>query len=286
MKLQDINIRDPYIMVEGGKYYLYGTRGPECWGKGYGLDVYISEDMENWSEPVEVFTKTDDFWADRNFWAPEVHKYLDSYYMFVTFKSEDRCRGVQILKAEVPTGPFCVHSDGPVTPGGWECLDGTLYIENGTPYMIFCHEWLQVNNGEMCAIELSKDLRRPIGEPILLFRAKDVKGIESVNHADGYVTDGPFMHKTENGKLIMIWSSYGQDGYCEILSYAKDGTLLGGWHHDERMLFDKDGGHGMIFRDRSGKLRFTLHMPNTSLDERPVIFDLFEINDSLYVKSV
>ena len=29
MKLYDIHIRDPFILAEDGKYYLYGTRGAD-----------------------------------------------------------------------------------------------------------------------------------------------------------------------------------------------------------------------------------------------------------------
>ena len=35
----------------------------------------------------------------------------------------------QILRAEKPEGPYVLHSDGPVTPHDWECLDGTFYVE-------------------------------------------------------------------------------------------------------------------------------------------------------------
>ena len=43
-----INIRDPFVLVHEGKYYLYGTRGPECWGdKATGLDCYVSTDLED-----------------------------------------------------------------------------------------------------------------------------------------------------------------------------------------------------------------------------------------------
>ena len=32
-----------------------------------GFDVYISRDLENWSEPVSVFEKFDGFWATHQF---------------------------------------------------------------------------------------------------------------------------------------------------------------------------------------------------------------------------
>ena len=56
MNLQDINIRDPFILPIDGKYYLYGSRGPERNALPLGLDVYVSDDLETWSEPIVVFT--------------------------------------------------------------------------------------------------------------------------------------------------------------------------------------------------------------------------------------
>ena len=44
MTFNDIHIRDPFILVEDGKYYLYGTRGKTCWGPATGFDVYVSDD--------------------------------------------------------------------------------------------------------------------------------------------------------------------------------------------------------------------------------------------------
>ena len=32
MKTDEINIRDPFVLVHGGKYYLYGTRGGNLLG--------------------------------------------------------------------------------------------------------------------------------------------------------------------------------------------------------------------------------------------------------------
>lgn len=282
MKLNEIHIRDPYILLDNGKYFMYGTRGKGCWGKDTGLDVYVSDDLDEWSDPIEVFTKPDDFWADRHFWAPEVHVYNGNYYMFVSFKSNSHCRGVQILKADSPMGPFLLHSDGPITPEKWECLDGTLYVDNGRPYMVFCHEWLQVKDGEMCAMPLSDDLKQSIGEPILLFKASQPSWADK--DKEDYVTDGPFLYKTVENRLLMIWSSYLNGEYCEAVAYSENGDLLGEWHHEERLLFEKDGGHGMIFRTRENDIKLVLHRPNNSPDERPCILDLYEKNGLLYLK--
>ena len=134
MKNSDIHIRDPYVLVQNGKYYLYGSRGGSCWGQGGGFDVYTGTDLENWEGPFEVFHNDGSFWTDREYWAPECHVYNGAYYLLASFKNEGVCRGTQILRAERPEGPFAPISDGPVTPRNWECLDGTLYVSpSGDP---------------------------------------------------------------------------------------------------------------------------------------------------------
>ena len=282
MKLTDIHIRDPFVLADDGRYYLYGSRGDECWGKCSGLDVYVSSDLETWSSAVEVFTPPEDFWSDLHYWAPEVHKYNEKYYMFVSFKSADMCRGTQILKSDSPQGPFVVHSEGPITPADWECLDGTLYIENDVPYMIFCHEWAQIDDGEICAIELTKDLKKAASLPKVLFRASEPSWSDGYKPGK-YVTDGPFMYRTQGGRLLMIWSSFSKGEYCEALSYSDSGSIFGKWIHDDRLLFDKNGGHGMLFESFDGELMFIQHMPNNPPYERPCIFKVIEKDNTLFM---
>lgn len=282
MELKDINIRDPFILADGENYYMYGSRGRETWGKGTGFDVYVSRDLREWSSPHEVFRKPDGFWADLNYWAPEVHKYNGKYYMFASFKSKDKCRGTQILISDLPTGPFALYSDGPVTPRDWECLDGTLYIDkNNVPYMVFCHEWLQVKDGEMCAVQLTSDLKKAAAEPFLLFRASEPPWAEQ--NRERYVTDGPFLFRASNGSLLMIWSSSVNEKYVEAVAYSDNGEITGKWKHCDELLFKKDGGHGMIFSSLKGELYFVFHSPNKTLRERPVLKRICEKDGKLCI---
>lgn len=283
----DIKVRDPYVLVHEGKYYLYGTRVDTCWGLADGFDVYISEDLINWSEAKEVFHNDGSFWADRNYWAPEVHLYKGEFYMFASFYSTDRRRGTQILKAESPEGPFLPISEGPVTPKEWECLDGTLYVDkSGRPYIVFCHEWVQVGDGEMCEMELSKDLTQAVSKPRLLFTAKSALWPIENEGPGKYVTDGPFFYRCKNGELIMLWSSHGKDGYAQAIARSHNGEINGNWTQDEELLFSKDGGHGMVFEGFDKKLYLTIHMPNDTPNERAAFFQLEEENGSLRVKTM
>lgn len=291
MKLNDINIRDPFILVYGGKYYMYGSRVSArvegCpWGKQDGFDVYISEDLENWSNPKSVFEKNENFWGTRDFWAPEVHIYNGKFYMFASFIADGKCRGTHILVSDTPDGKFSPISKEPATPADWECLDGTLYVDKkGKPHIVFCHEWVQITNGTVCEMELSEDLREPVSKPRVLFAAKDYPQVRSgIKTRDAFVTDGPFLFKCDNGDLICIWSSFNENGYTVLASKSDNGDIDGNWEVLAQPLSSKDGGHGMIFEDLLGNKRFIMHKPNTATEERPTILNLSQENNKLEIK--
>ena len=275
MKLNEINIRDPFVLCEGEKYYMYGTRAKYTWGDGtkynYGFDVYVSDDLENWSEAIPVFEYYDGFYGIRDFWAPEVHKYNGKFYMFATFRVSDTKKGTAILISDTPDGKFVPLSNGPITPEGWECLDGTLFTEDGRPYMIFSHEWVQVGDGEIWAQELSLDLSEAIGEPFMLFRASDNPSVSELEAGSGnYVTDGPFLYR-EDGRVKMIWSSFYKGRY--LVLDAESDSLRGKWHHGGSR-FDFDGGHAMIFTSIDGNRMISLHAPNVAGKERAIFYEL------------
>ena len=272
MQTDQINIRDPFVLAYQGIYYLYGTRGETCWGPADGFDVYTGRDLKSWEGPTVCFQNDGSFWADRNYWAPEVHPWKDGFYMFASFKSESRRRGTAILRAASPPGPFEPWSDGPVTPADWECLDGTFYVSSeGTPYMVFCHEWVQAGDGEIYAVPLTEDLKSAAGKPFLLFRASEAAWSLQIRHSTGitgYVTDGPFLWQKEDGTLLCLWSGFSEEGYAQGLAVSDNGRIDGHFTQLDP-LFMKDGGHGMLFRTTEGRLLLALHSPNTHLQERP-----------------
>lgn len=286
MKRTEIHIRDPFVLVHEGKYYLYGTRGKTAWGMADGFDVYVSTDLAEWDGPYECFRNDGSFWADRNYWAPEVHYWQGGFYLFASFKNEVMCRGTAILRADTPMGPFVPHSDGPVTPAEWECLDGTFYVSHeGKPYMVFCHEWVQIGDGEVCAVELAQDLRKAVGKPRILFHATDAEWSRRVRHSsgmEGYVTDGPFLWRTQQGKLLCLWASFSESGYTETIAVSDNGEIDGKFTQADP-LFEKDGGHGMVFRALDGQLYLTLHAPNRNPEERPH-FHPIEEKDGMLVR--
>lgn len=278
LKLKDIRIRDPFILTdkEQGCYYMYGTTALEegSTRAGSTFSVYKSYDLESFDGPKVVFDGSrSGLAADKDYWAAEVHKYRGRYYLFGSCKADGKCRGTYIFVSDTPDGDFVPLSSEPITPHGWECLDGTLVIEDGRPYMVFCHEWVQIGDGEIYALELSDDLSRPIGEPILLFRASENPDVEPIpGHPSSYVTDGPFLYR-EGERIVMIWSSLGQGRY--LVLRAESDNVRGPWIQRES-AFDFDGGHAMLFDRLDGERMIALHSPNTTGHERAVFLEYLQ----------
>ena len=215
------------MLVHGGIYYLYGTRGATCWGPADGFDVYTGKDLRTWEGPAVCFQNDGTFWADRNYWAPEVHPWQGAFYMFASFKSESRRRGTAILRAETPLGPFVPWSDGPVTPAEWECLDGTFYASRGGQALhgLLPRMGAGGGRGDPGHAAAGGPEGRG-GEPFLLFRASEAPWSREVRHSSGmtgYVTDGPF-----------LWRGGGRQPALPVVRLFRGKAMPRGWRFRNR----------------------------------------------------
>ena len=259
---KDLYIRDPYVLPYGGKYYLYGTTDEQAWGgKGDGFKVYESSDLWHFEEHV-AFSNDDSFWGYEQFWAPEVVKIKDRFYMIAACSSGNNIRRIQIYEADNPLGPF-KPKDHTLFKEEFSHLDGTYFFWKGKHYIVYSHEWTECYDGEIMAVEVDDHLE-VIGKPRRLFKASEAPWV--VLKEKGYVTDGPYLLE-HNGEIIMIWSSFASSGYAIGQAKAKD--IFGPYEHCERPLIENDGGHGMVFK-KDGKLFLSFHRPNfPHLQERP-----------------
>ena len=304
LTLDDIYIRDPYIMPveKEGVYYMYASSPTTENGQTYGgMMAYKSRDLKTWEGPVRVFDVPRDNWITGTVWAPEVHKYKGKYYLFGTLNSDIKWkatqeghpafqhRATQIFWSKSPEGPFLpFESKHPHTPLGEMCLDGTLWVEDGVPYMIYCHEWVEMGDGTMELVELKKDLSATVGQPMRLFCASAAEWSTGSLRSDGsrtYVTDGCYLYRTKTGKLLMIWSSFKNGDYAIGIAESTTGKVIGPWRQQAEPLFDKHGGHGMIFRTFDGRLCVVLHAPNSPAgQERAHIFEIEDLGHTLRLK--
>lgn len=292
VNIDSLRWRDNCILADpvSKTYYMIGS-------KGRSVGCYSSKDLKTWEGPTLIYTAPQDVWGDIpivSIWAPEMHYYNGKYYLFLTFDSRNKfpeqwrfwdsngrvTRGSQILVSDSPTGPYTAFAQHSTTPVDMMALDGTLWVEDGIPYMVFCHEWVQITDGGICYIKLKDDLSETIGEPTYIVRASHVShtwGTISDLEGKGYVTDGPYLYKGKSGKLYMIWTT---NNSCGIV-VSESGKLAGPWTHQDEALF-VNGGHGMIFKSFEGKLLLCLHAPYWG-ETRPRIFELEDTGETLKI---
>lgn len=265
--LDSIRLSDPCILAdkETNMYYMTGTGGL----------LWKSPDLKLWEGPYHVAKTDPDSWMGPNpmIWAAELHAYKDKYYYFATFTNNAimvdtvngrplERRASHVLVSDRPEGPYLPMADETYLPAKMLTLDGTFWVEDGTPYMIYCHEWLQNGNGTMEKIELKPDLSGSVGEGKILFRAKDSPW--NREEVDGKivphkVTDGPYLFRTGTGRLGMIWTSWIHDVYTQGVVYSESGTIDGPWIQEKEPITPPNFGHGMLFQTLEGKWLMSVH---------------------------
>lgn len=296
-KLSEFYMRDACVLPlpETEEYLIIAA------GRGATVRGYKSKDLVYWEGPYTLYETPQEMWGEdvniKGIWAPEIHSYRGKYYLFLTFDSDALFpeqwhswlprvrRASQVLVSDDPLGPFEPFSNEPALPADMMTLDGTLWEEDGVPYMVYCHEWVQISNGTIEMIELTEDLSETVGEPTRLFFGSDGPWAKPSEEFGSWVTDGPYFYVSKSGKLFMPWSSFSETGYTIGLAISDSGKLAGPWRQQEEPIFRDDGGHSMLFERFDGQLMMALHTPNNSRDTRIQLFELEDTGESLRIKS-
>ncbi|MCM1219357.1 MAG: family 43 glycosylhydrolase [Lachnospiraceae bacterium] len=273
IKREDLRIRDPFIFAEDGIYYLIATLGANL-QEGTGIAaLYTSTDLEHFELKCKLITdgSLDSY---RDYWAPELHKYRGKYYLILSVYRDDLGRGSIIYVSERIDGEYKGLTGEYITPAGWGCLDATLFLYQGKPYLCFSNEWTTPishdGDGSLFLAPLNEDLTALIGEPKKIVSGKNSGiAVEIGTDVKGYVAEGPYLYE-ENGKIALLWSTIGKNGYMVAKNMSPNGIF--GEYEFDRVIFDEDGGHSMCFTCFDGKRRLALHQPN-SKNERMKLFD-------------
>ncbi len=263
-----IRLSDPFVLAdtETGLYYMTGTGGK----------LWKSPDLRNWAGPFDVVETDPNSWMGPKpaIWAAEIHRHNGKYYYFATFTNPDviidtvddrkiERRACHVLVSDSPEGPYRPVSEANYLPANKPTLDATLWTDtDNKPYMLYCHEWIQNNDGTVEKIELAPDFSTTLGEGKVLFRASDSPwSREKLNGktCPNRVTDGPYVFRTDTGRLGMIWTSWVYNVYTQGVAYSESGTLDGPWIQEPDPITPPDFGHGMIFTDFQGRKLMALH---------------------------
>jgi hypothetical protein len=303
LKLAGIPARDPSILAEpeSKTYYLYTSAETPA----AGVVVYRSKDLANWEGPMSVFQVPQGIWADPAQGAldPEVHAYRGKYYLFVTLSNTDKIikqppeswrvnsmRGVQVFVSESPQGPFAAVTGSagkPYTPEDFVAFDGTLFVEGDLAFLVYVHDWTQQVDANVETIRLKADLSAPVEEALYLFKGSDAPWLrqQTTTSRDPryYAAGGPFLYRTRNQSLVMIWSAPRNGRSAVTVARSLTGKVRGPWGQGSTLLTD-DSAQGVIFRTFDGRLMMVVHQPAEGPQARARLVELEDVGDTVRVK--
>ncbi len=291
IKTENLRIRDPFVVKAGDLYYMYRSSGNST------ICVHKSRDLSEWSEGTVVYKLAENSWGVADLWAPEVHLYKGKYYMFLSLLGKNGLRGTEISVSDTPDGLFTPLTNKPVTPESKSCIDGTLYVENGVPYIVYSSDWphnyipeRDCYIGEIWATELTPDLTAPAGKPFLLFKSDEAtcsalpcEEVWEGKQIRRYGSDAPFIQVLKDGTLYLTWSPIPNGNYIVAAAVSKNKSIKGHWEHLNEPLFANNGGHAMFFTAADGTKKMCLHCPERYLDERALFLTVIEENGCLRI---
>ncbi|RHJ81537.1 family 43 glycosylhydrolase [Parabacteroides sp. AM08-6] len=253
---QHIYLADPTIFYENGTYYLYGTGGDS----NFGFQVYTSKDLKSWEGPKGASNgyalKKGDSFGTKGFWAPQVFRYNGKYYMAYTADEF-----IAIASSDSPLGPFRQHKIEKL-PAEIKQIDPYVFFDDDGKIYLY-HVRLTEGN-RLFVAELNKDLTA-IKEGTLKECISATENWENTQQAEWPVSEGPTILK-EDGVYYFFYSTNDFRNIDYAVGYATSKSPYGPWKKYEgnpiisrRLLKHNGTGHGDIFKDDKGQLRYVFH---------------------------
>lgn len=261
------NIRDPFILLEGDTYFLTGTIPPYWDGKSEGVKLWKSKDLLNWEEVGFILHRSvakENDWFRDYWWAPEIHKKNDQFYLTVNCRNDDVKGGghnalvcvsgkidgeYEIINRKEPF--FSVEKFKNGFHIGDHGNDANLFTDDdGKTYIsTCCYQGISL-------YEIDLDTATLIGDPVMVVEPS-VDGWDTKN-------EGSFIMK-RNGIYYCFWSSFTRS-YEVGVAYAEN--IRGPWIKDknnpiirpEKTQGIVHSGHNCIFTDKDGRTMTAFHI--------------------------
>lgn len=280
------NIRDPFIMLEGDRYYLTGTTPPFWDGNSQGVFLWSSDNLLDWKEEKFILHRSvadGNSWFKDYWWAPEIHKKDGKFYLTVNCRNDslgvgqnpliavsDRIDGeYTVLNGEKPFFTKENYEKGihPCRNGN----DANLFTDDdGKTYITTC------SGKGIYLYEIDLEKMELLGAPVMVVEASEEGCWDTKN-------EGQYILK-HNGRYCCFYSSFTRS-YEVGVAYSD--SIRGPWVKDERnpiiTPLGIDGlhhsGHNAIFKDKEGRMWTAYHITLDSdrdtqlLAIDPVYFD-------------
>ena len=254
-----IYLADPTIFSDNGIYYLYGTKEVNKI-PGEGFLVYTSSDFKKWEGPMGATDgfalKKGDAYGTKGFWAPQIFKHQDKFYMAYTANEH-----IAIANSKSPLGPF--KNDGKALEAAVKQIDPFLFFDDDGKVYLY-HVRLQ-NGNRIFVAEMNTELTGIKPETLTECISGEKNSWENTVNSEWSVTEGPTVIKQDN-QYIMLYSANDFRNPNYAVGFATSSSPLGPWKKSKvspiisgNILKINGTGHGDIFVDGDGRLNYVLH---------------------------
>ena len=208
----DVTIADPYVLREpSGVYYMYGTGGEG----GAAYPAFTSTDLVHWKAIGQTYRRDPaNSWCIDFFWAPEVYRVNDRYYMVYSAQWRDNLSNekenfrIGAAVADSPAGPFRDIRNAPLFDPGYPAIDANVLVDgDGRLYMFYsrcCYKhpveseladwarrekvYAEIEESWIYGVEVKADFSGTIGEPVMMLRPPVTRADKSTAWEDLSVT--------------------------------------------------------------------------------------------------
>lgn len=207
----DLQGADPHVILHEGVYYMYTTSYA---GRGFG--AWSSRDLVRWTGHGLVYRRTDNGWAQKDFWAPCVIRDGNRFLMYYNAQPAGADRGAEghricVAEADNPLGPFRDIAAPMFDPGRMAIDAHVLVDDDGRAYLYYV-------TGSIWAVPLDRSLTRIEGQPRVAL-APDQEW-------ERKWAEAPYVMR-QRGKYIMFYSAPGYDMPEYSVAYAVADSPLG-----------------------------------------------------------
>lgn len=260
---EEIFFADPTICVEGGKYYLTGTKGSREGPAGFA--ILESKDLKTWAPPAAahdsvlmILTSGDHTFGTRGFWAPQLFRTNDTWYLTYTANEQ-----TVLASAASLTGPYRQEDVGPID-GSEKNIDSFLFKDDDGTYYLYHVRFDNGNYLWVAEFDLEKGSIKP--ETLTKCFGQTEAWEATPAYKSAPIMEGPTVIRLKD-KYYLFYSANHFENIDYAVGYAVSDSPFGPWEKQNdspilhRSIVGENGsGHGDLFEGLDGRLYYVYHV--------------------------
>ncbi|SEL61159.1 family 43 glycosylhydrolase [Parapedobacter koreensis] len=260
---RELFFADPTIYVADGKYYLTGTGGNSREAPGF--FVLVSDDLKTWAPPAGardsaylILAKGDQAFGTEGFWAPQLLKAKDTYYLTYTANEQ-----TVLAQSSALPGPYRQKEVAPID-GAEKNIDSYIFNDDDGKYYLYHVRFDDGNYLWVAEFDLEKGKIKP--ETLKKCFGQTEPWEATPAYESSPIMEGPTVIKLK-GKYYLFYSANHFRNIDYAVGYAVADSPYGPWIKQKgspilhRTIVGENGsGHGDLFEGLDGQLYYVYHV--------------------------